>query len=171
MNNHEFLGTLIVNFVKLCKLTYQHKITHALFIKLKFFFLTVYMVIFISPVHSSNWIEIEEGTDSGDTYLWPYFYTASRFVDKDSISKKEDFVIYRELINAKKPMSKNVLSLIVLKKSSCDGQEVLWQKFSIYGSAMGQGTPIMKLNPNEMQELKKGDAGFMSDEFACKYIN
>ena len=171
MNNHEFLRTFIVSFVMLCKLTFQHTTAYASFLKLNFFSLTVFMVIFISPVHSSNWIEIEEGDNSGDTYLWPYFYTASRFVDKDSINKKEDFVIYRELINAKKPISKNVLSLIVLKKSSCNGKEVLWQKFSIYESAMGQGTPIMKLNPNEMQELKEGDAGFMSDEFVCKFIN
>ena len=126
-------------------------------------------VIFVSPVQSANWIEIDEGVDSGDTYLWPYFYTASRFVDKESINKKGGVVIYRELINARKAISKNVLSLIVLKKSSCDGQKVLWQKFSIYGSPMGQGEPIMKLNPNEMQELKAGDAGFMSDRYACNF--
>ena len=126
-------------------------------------------VIFVTPVQSANWIEIDEGVDSGDTYLWPYFYTASRFVDKESINKKGGVVIYRELINARKAISKNVLSLIVLKKSSCDGQKVLWQKFSIYRSPMGQGAPIMKLNPNEMQELKVGDAGFMSDRYACNF--
>ena len=126
-------------------------------------------VIFVTPVQSANWIEIDEGVDSGDTYLWPYFYTASRFVDKESINKKGGVVIYRELINARKAISKNVLSLIVLKKSSCDGQKVLWQKFSIYRSPMGQGAPIIKLNPNEMQELKVGDAGFMSDRYACNF--
>ena len=77
-----------------------------------------------SQIQSANWIEIDEGVDSGDTYLWPYFYTASRFVDKESINKKGGVVIYRELINARKAISKNVLSLIVLKKSSCDGQKV-----------------------------------------------
>ena len=132
-------------------------------------FLICVGVIFVSPVQSANWIEIDEGVDSGDTYLWPYFYTASRFVDKESINKKGGVVIYRELINARKAISKNVLSLIVLKKSSCDGQKVLWQKFSIYRSPMGQGAPIMKLNPNEMQELKVGDAGFMSDRYACNF--
>ena len=142
--------------------------THFLLTK-KMIFLICVGVIFVSPVQSANWIEIDEGVDSGDTYLWPYFYTASRFVDKESINKKGGVVIYRELINARKAISKNVLSLIVLKKSSCDGQKVLWQKFSIYRSPMGQGAPIMKLNPNEMQELKAGDAGFMSDRYACNF--
>ena len=27
----------------------------------------------ISPAYSANWVEVEVGEDSGDTYLWPYF--------------------------------------------------------------------------------------------------
>tara|TARA_B100001093_G_scaffold468833_1_gene489113 strand:+ start:40 stop:555 length:516 start_codon:yes stop_codon:yes gene_type:complete len=171
MNNREVLKIHIANLTKRYTLTVEHVFRCTLFFKSKLFFLTLLGVIFFTPAHSEKWIEIAEGTGSGDTYLWPYFYTASRFVDTDSINKKDNLVVYRELINARKAISKNVLSLIVLKKSSCDGKEVLWQKFSIYKSAMGQGTPIMKLNPNEMQELKIGDAGFMSDAFVCKYSN
>lgn len=124
-------------------------------------------ICLVTPVHGAKWVEVDEGTDSGDTYLWPYFYSASRFVDVESIKKKDNYVTYRELINSRKAMSSNVLSLIVEKKSSCDGKRVLWQHFSIYSSAMGQGKPIMSLNPNESQEIEKESAGFISDAFAC----
>jgi hypothetical protein len=123
----------------------------------------------VTPVHSAKWVEVEEGYDSGDTYLWPYFYTASRFVDIESINKKDGFIVYRELINSRKAISSNVLSLIVEKKSWCDEEKVLWQHFTIYKSSMGQGKPIMRLNPNESQEIKKGSAGFKSDAFVCNF--
>ncbi|GIR49314.1 MAG: hypothetical protein CM15mP58_14110 [Burkholderiaceae bacterium] len=46
------------------------------------------MYLFLtSPAYSANWVEVEVGEDSGDTYLWPYFYSASRFVDGESIKK------------------------------------------------------------------------------------
>ncbi|OUV03266.1 MAG: hypothetical protein CBC42_02060 [Betaproteobacteria bacterium TMED82] len=123
----------------------------------------------ISPAYSTSWVEVEVGDDSGDTFLWPYFYSASRFIDVESIVKHGDFVTYRELINSQKAISKNVLSLVVEKKSWCDSEKVLWQHFSIYGSAMGQGKPIMRLNPNEIQKLKLGSAGFLSDAFVCNF--
>ena len=56
----------------------------------------------ISPAYSANWVEVEVGEDSGDTYLWPYFYSASRFVDGASIKKSSDGITYVELVNAKK---------------------------------------------------------------------
>ena len=125
-------------------------------------------LFFLVPVHSADWVEVEVGSDSGDTYLWPYFHSASRFIDIDSILENDTFIIYRELINAKKAISSNVSSLIVKKKSWCDGKKVLWQSFVIYKSTMGQGKPIMKLNPNETQYLKRGNSGFISDAFVCK---
>ena len=54
------------------------------------------------------------------------------------------------------------------KKSKCDGEKVVWESFYIYKSAMGLGKPIMRLNPNEAQPLKKGEAGALSDAFACE---
>ena len=126
---------------------------------------------YMNPVYSAKWVEVDEGLDSGDTYLWPYFYTASRFIDVESINKKDGFVVYKELINSRKAMSPNVLSLIVEKKSWCDEKKVLWQHFSIYKSSMGQGKSIMRLNPNETQEIKKGTAGFISDSFVCNFQN
>ena len=120
-------------------------------------------------MQGAKWVEVEEGFDSGDTYLWPYFHTASRFVDIDSIEKNEGFTNYRELVDSRKTISSNVLSLIVEKKSECDGKKVLWQHFSIYGSNMGKGKAIMSLNPNEMQDLKEGSSGFKSDAFACNF--
>ena len=122
----------------------------------------------IGPAHSANWVEVEVGDDSGDTYLWPYFYSASRFVDGESIKKSIDGITYLELVNAKKAISPNVTSLVVSKKSKCDGEKVVWQNFYIYKSAMGLGRPIMRLNPNEAQELKKGGAGALTDAFACE---
>ena len=74
-----------------------------------------------------------------------------------------------ELINAKKPISPNVTSLVVSKKSKCDGKKVIWQSFYIYKSAMGLGNPIMRLNPNEAEQLKKGGAAALSDAFACEF--
>ena len=70
----------------------------------------------ISPAYSANWVEVEVGEDSGDTYLWPYFYSASRFVDGESIKKSGDGITYVELVNAKKAISPNVTSLVVSKK-------------------------------------------------------
>ena len=122
----------------------------------------------IGPAYSANWVEVEVGDDSGDTYLWPYFYSASRFVDGESIKKSIDGITYLELVNAKKAISPNVTSLVVLKKSKCDGEKVIWQSFFIYKSAMGLGNPIMRLNPNEAQQLKKGGAGALTDAFACE---
>ena len=122
----------------------------------------------IGSAYSANWVEVEVGEDSGDTYLWPYFYSASRFVDGESIKKSNDVITYVELVNAKKAISPNVTSLVVSKKSKCDGEKVVWQNFYIYKSAMGLGKPIMRLNPNEVQELKKGGAGALTDAFACE---
>ena len=122
----------------------------------------------IGPAYSANWVEVEVGDDSGDTYLWPYFYSASRFVDGESIKKSSDGITYVELVNAEKAISPNVTSLVVSKKSKCDGEKVIWQSFFIYKSAMGLGNPIMRLNPNEAQQLKKGGAGALSDAFACE---
>jgi len=122
----------------------------------------------LAPAYSADWVEIEVGEDSGDTYLWPYFYSASRFVDVESIKKIGDGVTYIELVNAKEAISSNVNSLVVSKKSKCDGKKVIWQNFYIYKSAMGLGNPIMRLNPNEAQQLKKGGAGALSDAFACE---
>ena len=129
--------------------------------------LSMYLFL-IGPAYSANWVEVEVGDDSGDTYLWPYFYSASRFVDGESIKKSSDGITYVELVNAKKAISPNVTSLVVSKKSKCDGEKVVWQSFFIYKSAMGLGNPIMKLNPNEAQQLKKGEAGALSDAFACE---
>ena len=126
-------------------------------------------ICLMTPVHSAKWVEVDEGTDSGDTYLWPYFYSASRFVDIESINKKDGYIIYRELVNSQKSMSNNVLSLIAEKKSGCDGQKVLWKHFAIYRSGMGEGKPITRLNPNEMQDLKKGSGAYISDSFACNF--
>ena len=81
----------------------------------------------ISPAYSANWVEVEVGEDSGDTYLWPYFYSASRFVDGESIKKSRDGITYVELVNAKKAISPNVTSLVVAKKSKCDGEKVVWE--------------------------------------------
>ena len=129
--------------------------------------ISVYLFL-TSPAYSANWVEVEVGEDSGDTYLWPYFYSASRFVDGASIKKSSEGITYVELVNAKKAISSNVSSLVVSKKSKCDGEKVVWQNFYIYKSAMGLGTPIMRLNPNEAQELKKGGAGALTDAFACE---
>ena len=137
---------------------------------LKLSFVFVFSSIyFISPAYSAKWIQIDEGSDSGDTYLWPYFHKASRFIDIESIYKKDGFILYRELVNAQKAISPNVLSLIVEKKSYCDGQKVLWQHFSIYKLHMGKGKAIMSLNPNESQTLTKGSAGYLSDNFVCNF--
>ena len=128
------------------------------------------LIYFIStPVHTAQWVEVDVGYDSGDTYLWPYFYTASRFIDIKSINKKDDFIIYKELINSTKPISKNVKSLIVEKQSKCDGQRVLWKHFSIFASSMGRGKPLMSLNPNEMQDIDIGSSALKSDNFVCNY--
>ena len=133
-------------------------------------FILIYLVIYsTSPAYGAKWVEIDEGVDSGDTYLWPYFYTASRFVDIESINKKDGYIIYKELVNSRKAISSNVLSLIVEKKSFCDGKKVLWQHFSIYKLGMGKGKPIMKLNPNESQDIKRGSAGFITDAFVCNF--
>ena len=150
-----------------------HKITDALAlvsIKCLLFIcclLSMYLFL-ISPAYSANWVEVEVGEDSGDTYLWPYFYSASRFVDVESIKKSGDGITYIELVNAKEAISSNVNSLVVSKKSKCDGKKVIWQSFYIYKSAMGLGNPIMRLNPNEAQQLKKGGAGALSDARACE---
>ena len=122
----------------------------------------------IGPAYSANWVEVEVGDDSGDTYLWPYFYSASRFVDGESIKKSSDGITYVELVSAEQAISPNVTSLVVSKKSKCDGEKVIWQSFFIYKSAMGLGSPIMRLNPNEAQQLKKGGAGALTDAFACE---
>ena len=129
--------------------------------------LSMYLPL-IGSAYSSNWVEVEVGEDSGDTYLWPYCYSVSRFVDGESIKKSSDGITYVELVNAKKAISPNVTSLVVLKKSKCDGEKVVWQNFYIYKAAMGLGKPIMRLNPNEAQELKKGGAGALTDSFACE---
>ena len=134
------------------------------------FFLSLLCFFITPPAHSAQWVEVDVGYDSGDTYLWPYFYTASRFIDTNSISKKGDFIVYKELINSTKPISKNVKSLIVEKKSKCDGQRVLWKHFSIFASSMGEGKPIMSLNPNEMQDIDRGSSAQKSDSFVCNYI-
>ncbi len=123
----------------------------------------------MKPTHSARWVEVEVGEDSGDTYLWPYFYSASRFVDVESIKKNNDGVTYAELVNSKKAISSNVTSLIVIKKSTCDGEKVLWQYFTIYKAEMGTGAPIMQLKPNETELLKKGSSGALSDRFACNF--
>ncbi len=137
---------------------------------LSVFICLVSMYLFlIGPAYSANWVEVEVGEDSGDTYLWPYFYSASRFVDGASIKKSSDGITYVELINAKKAISPNVTSLVVSKKSKCDGEKVVWQNFYIYKSAMGLGKPIMRLIPNEAQQLKKGGAGALTDAFACEF--
>ena len=154
-------------------LTSGYKISDALTLvslnRLSFFCRLLSMYLFLTgSAYSANWVEVEVGEDSGDTYLWPYFYSASRFVDGESIKKNSDGITYVELVNAKKAISPNVKSLVVSKKSKCDGQRVVWQSFFIYKSAMGLGNPIMKLNPNEAQQLKKGEAGASSDAFACE---
>ena len=123
----------------------------------------------INPGFSANWVQVEVGHDSGNTYLWPYFYTASRFIDTDSIEKKQGFVIYVELINAIKAHSSNVTSLIVRKKSNCDGEKVVWQSFIIYKSEMGRGKPIMQLYPNETEILEQNSSGALSDAFVCNF--
>jgi len=77
----------------------------------------------IGPAYSTNWVEVEVGDDSGDTYLWPYFYSASRFVDGESIKKSSDGITYVELVNAEKAISPNVTSLVVSKK-----KQMRWRK-------------------------------------------
>ena len=130
-----------------------------------FFILTIMM----EPSHGANWVEVEVGEDSGDTYLWPYFYTASRYIDVESIKKTGDNITYVELINAKKAISANVSSLVVSKKSNCGGKKVVWQKFAIYKAAMAKGKPIMRLNPNETEIFRKGGSGALADAFACSF--
>ena len=66
--------------------------------------LSMYLFL-IGSAYSANWVEVEVGEDSGDTYLWPYFYSASRFVDGESIKKSSDGITYVELVNAKKAIS------------------------------------------------------------------
>ena len=160
-------------YIRKFSLTSGYKLSDAITlvsIKCLLFFcclLSMYL-FFIGPAYSANWVEVEVGEDSGDTYLWPYFYTASRFVDGTSIKKSSEGITYVELVNDKKAISPNVTSLVVSKKSKCDGEKVVWQNFYIYKSAMGLGKPIMRLNPNEAQQLKKGGAGALTDAFACE---
>ena len=47
-------------------------------------------------------------------------------------------------------------------------EKKLFGKIFLYKSAMGLGKPIMRLNPNEAQQLKKGGAGALTDAFACE---
>jgi hypothetical protein len=169
MASYSILKVNGLRFNEYCRLSFGSIFDNVFSFRLLVLIILLLGVFTTPPVYSVKWVEIDEGLDSGDTYLWPYFYTATRFVDIESIDKKDDFVIYRELIDSKKAISSNVLSLIVEKKSRCDGQKVLWKHFAIYGSAMGEGKPIMRLNPNEMQEIKKGSSGFLSDSFVCTF--
>jgi len=123
-----------------------------------------------NSANGSEWVEVEVGNDSGDTHLWPYFYTATRFVDINSIKKKDGFIFYSELIDSSEPISPNVKSLIVNKKSLCNGKTVVWRRFAIFRTPMGQGKPIMKLNPNETESISIGSAGFLSDNFVCNLV-
>ena len=127
----------------------------------------VFALFLSSPSKGNDWVEVEVGSDSGDTYLWPYFYTASRFIDVNSIAKDSDYIMYKELVDSVESKSKNVVSLIVEKKSRCDGKAVLWESFVIYDSNMGRGKAIMKLSPNESEPLERGSAGAITDAFVC----
>ena len=127
----------------------------------------IFALFLTSPSKGNDWVEVEVGADSGDTYLWPYFYTASRFIDVNSIAKDSDHIIYKELVDSVESKSKNVVSLIVEKKSRCDGKAVLWKSFVIYDSNMGRGKAIMKLSPNESEPLERGSAGAITDAFVC----
>ena len=124
-------------------------------------------LFFTTPSRGNDWVEVEVGVDSGDTYLWPYFYTASRFIDINSIEKDSGHIVYRELVDSIESKSQNVISLIVEKKSKCDGKAVLWKSFVIFDSKMGQGKAIMKLVPNESEPLETGSAGSITDAFVC----
>ena len=127
----------------------------------------IFALFLTSPSKGNDWVEVEVGADSGDTYLWPYFYTASRYIDVNSIAKDSDYIMYKELVDSVKSKSENVVSLIVEKKSRCDGKAVLWKSFVIYDSNMGRGKAIMKLSPNEAEPLERGSAGAITDAFVC----
>ncbi len=171
MRPDSLLKPSVLRFEKYSKLNSLSFLDSKLYSVLSAFFFLFLIVCSISPVNSAKWVEVQVGEDSGDTFLWPYFYTASRFVDVESINKKDDYVMYHELIDSRRAISSNVLSVIVEKKSRCDGRRVLWEHFSIYKSAMGKGKPIMKLNPNEMEYFKVGSSAFLSDEFVCSLEN
>ena len=127
----------------------------------------IFALFLTSPSKGNDWVEVEVGADSGDTYLWPYFYTASRYIDVNSIAKDSDYIMYKELVDSVESKSENVVSLIVEKKSRCDGKAVLWKSFVIYNSNMGRGKAIMKLSPNESEPLERGSAGAITDAFVC----
>ena len=128
----------------------------------------IFAFFLTSPSKGNDWVEVEVGIDSGDTYLWPYFYTASRFIDVNSIAKDSDYIMYKELVDSVESKSKNVVSLIVEKKSRCDGKAVLWKSFVIYDSNMGRGKAIMKLSPNESEPLERGRAGRTAPRRCCR---
>ena len=134
------------------------------------YFIFFLCMTLVDSSYGARWVKVEVAEDSGDTYLWPYFYSASRFVDVESIKKNNDSITYLELVNSERAISTDVASLIVSKKSYCDGEKVVWENFAIYRSLMGQGKPIMRLNPNETQILKKGSSGALTDAFACRFI-
>ena len=100
------------------------------------YLLSMYLFL-ISPAYSANWVEVEVGDDSGDTYLWPYFYSASRFVDGASIRKSTDGITYVELVNAKKAISPNVTSLVVSKKANVMEKKLFGKIFTYISRQWG----------------------------------